>query len=281
MSAIWGSIKRTITEPGKPFALGPSSERWHKMTITARKDENQSNGSNIYIYAHSPDSAGIRLTPGETYEIRAPMESYFTSAQWFLDGQEREGGIVAFFTRAGWQTWNDIEFKVETALRKVIQTISTTMPDVKVTEGWTDEERQPNTIICSVTEASEAILETGIWACRCEIMVRSEWGKADQWAKHRLRTAYARDVIMSTFLAEHMSAMVDNLTLINNSVSDREVTTESDPDTRHWISTLAFTIRACGSVIPEESDDSYLGPAVAAGAGGQVIDRAGNLVQEV
>jgi len=274
MSAVFRIIERHLVTPGTQVVVGFDTEKFNVSFVRGQRSETETNAGNIYFQPN--DTGGMFVIgPGQVRIVRAPLNSFFRASQFSIDGQFAGDGIQMGYSFASWKTWNAVELKLEEAITRLIQTISTTLDDVSLTSGISDEQMERNSIVCSVPSAAEFNRGTGIWRCNVDVMVTSSVDDENARQKHFLRTSYVRDTLMDTTLAANLTALGENMTIIPKSVGEFSVSSEVIPDTRRWMSKISFEVFFCGSEIAEDPEESGY---IAAFGGGWVGDVDGEQI---
>lgn len=278
MSSIYRIIERRVTTPGTPVAVGHDAEKFNTGIFRAQRSETESNAGAIWIeIVGSSSGSGVDLGPGEVKVFHAPNKTFFRASQFQIDGQFSGDGVQLSYAYADWKTFNNVEYKLEVAIRRLIETIRATFDDCSVTTGLSDEQKEGDSIVCSVQSSNEWRRDTGRWICAAEIFVTSSVDGDNAREKHLLRTAYVRDLIMDSTLAQNLSSLGEGLTVFPGTVDEFESTTEVDSETRRWISRLRFNVHCCGStifILDDQEDVSFIG----AFGGGWIGDVDGNKI---
>jgi len=258
MSSVYRIIEKQLVTPGSQTQLGFDTEKFNVGIFKAQRSETEPNGGNVYLQIEGT-SNGLNFTPGETKILRAPQYSFFRASQFYLDGQYAGDGMQLAYAYSQYKTYNAVELRLEKAIERLIKTIAATIDDVSITSGISDEQRESDSIVCSVPSASEWRIGTGRLICSVEVIVTSSADGDDAREKHLLRTAYVRDLIMDTTLPHTLSALSDNVTIFNDTVGSFELENQVDSENRRWVSRITFTIHAGGDTFFfDEEDTPYI-----------------------
>lgn len=158
MSAVFRIIERHLVTPGTQVVVGYDTEKFNVAFVRGQRSETQTNAGNIYFQPTDTNGMFV-IGPGQVRVVRAPLNTFFRASQFSIDGQFAGDGIQMIYLFASWKTWNAIELKLEEAVKRLIQTISTTLDDVSLTGGIDDEQMERNSIVCSVPAHQNTIVE--------------------------------------------------------------------------------------------------------------------------
>jgi len=246
MAAIFQNFYKTVAAAAVPEAIGAATVQFNAAIVTAAKSNTEANAGNVFLQYTSADGDHVdELYPGNSIQILAPLNGIFNAAQFFVDVAVDGDGVLFTYLLADPKAFNDVELKTEAAMRKLVLTIAATIDDCSVTSGISDMERTGDNINCYVTGSTEAVHNTGLWSVQCGVTVRSRIKRDDKLNKHRLRTAYVRDLFMDTQAADILSALERDFTACPRSI--RERATENRIEGEFWVSELRFVMTACGS----------------------------------
>lgn len=259
MSAVFKVVEVYVSALDEAVPLGGNHEKFNVLYLTGQHDDGNDNTANVVLQIVGSEGAYI-IQPGETKLIRAPEKSFFRASQFTITGTVLGDGVQGHYTFATWASFNDIELKLEEALTRYISTIAASLgDDTSINPGITDQERLPESISCHVPEAVERIVDTGLWDCTAEIILRSPVDGDGAHIKHRLRTAYVRDLMMDSELCSILSSMVPNFKA-GYTFGEARVTNELDPENRKYVARITRGIGCSGSDITVEAEDSeYVG----------------------
>lgn len=249
MAAIFSSLFKTVNLAGTAEALGASTVQFNCGVFIGRKSATVANTGSVWIKFSQPSSMGpIEIYPDAAQPINAPASSVLDAGQLYVDAETSGDGVLFYYTLANDKSFNDIEGKVEDAIKAYLLTIGATLDDCSFTSGIDDQERTADNINVYCQNASERIINSGVFDCTVTVTVRTAVapsGDANKLDRHRLRTAYARDLILEPDAEQIIGSLRGGLTVYEDSI--REVVCESRPEGKQWVSEMRFTITVNGS----------------------------------
>jgi hypothetical protein len=247
MSAIFQSFYKTVTGAGVSEVLGASTIEFNVALFIGNKAKDTWNTSNVQVEL---DEGSIIVAPGVGETWRAPAGSYTNASEFNVRPYVAGDGVLCVYSLADYKSFSDIELTVEEAIRKYLMTIGATLDDCSFTTGISTDERTSDNINVYVSGATERIINSGVWDCSVTVQVRSQVGKESEdnpLDRHRLRTAYVRDLILEPEAEEWIASMHPRLSVYDDSI--RDVTTDNSIEDRTWISDMMFTITVMTSGI--------------------------------
>lgn len=254
MASIFLDLIKTVAAPGTPEALGASTVEFNVGMIYPRED----NTGLVRIKQASGGSAGqFILSPGQLppHIIENPNHTVFNAAQFYIDADVADEGVRLVYSKAEFKTFHCIEMKLESAMRNYIQTIATTIDDCTITTGLSDEGQGRDNIHCLCDEAEEEEGLPGLWRCTATIFIKTDIGKPGEEAsenliKHRLRTAYVRDLFMDgDNTTQILGSLEPNFSVQDEGIVNRKITTALDKDANKYLSRMTFEVLCCGNQV--------------------------------
>jgi hypothetical protein len=233
-----------------PLVLGADTIRFNWGMFTPQKSETEDNAGVVTVQTVATnDAGGVHLSPGQTpHQVFAPNNSTFNASQFWIDAAQAGDGVLFTYSLTSWKTWHAIESKLEEALVNLIETISATLDDCTVTAGLSDMARDGDSIHAEVTKAVEEVKDTGLWTCSVELWVQTPADGTDRLERHRLRTAYVRDLFMDGDNTTQLLSVLcesGDLAVQQNSIKNRQL--ESTVHERKYVSKFSFEISCCGT----------------------------------
>lgn len=251
MSALFRSLYKTVAVPGTAEALGASTIQFNTGHFVGRKSDTESNTGRVFIRFSAGAAGSVIIHPGVTEPIRSATDgAILNAAQFYVDAETAGDGVLFFYALADWKSFCAIESKIEDAVLKYLLTIGATLDDCSFTAGITDGERTADNVNVYCQGCNERIINTGNWDCQVVVQVRTAVGKSgsdNRLDRHRLRTAYVRDIITDPDAEEIIGALSNSITVYEQSI--REIRCEQRIEGRQWVSDINFTITASGSVL--------------------------------
>ena len=247
MSAIFQSFYQTIDDTAEPEVLGLSSVQFNSAVFIGQKAKDTPNTSSVFVCYHN---ASFVVRPGVGESWNAPAESYADASQFEIRATVSGDGVLCVYTLADFKSFSDLEMSVEEAVRRYLLTIGATLDDCSFTTGITDDERTADNVNVYVSSATERIINSGVYDCDTTVQVRSQVAKSgdtNQLLRHRLRTAYVRDLITDPDAEQIISSLGHRLHVYDHSI--REVTCEHNVEGRMWLAEMRFTLTASNSGI--------------------------------
>lgn len=251
MSAIFSSFYKTVASPGTPVAFGAATVQFNVGIIVPQKSATEENAGNVSII-QTGGTGEVVLVPGQTpYIVRAPMNTAFKATDFTVDSDTAGDGILFVYSFAAFNSYHSIEQKLENAMRKLIDTISSTIDDCSITTGLSEDERTGDNIRCVVAEADEEILDSALWRCKAQVIVQTRMRQDDALELHRLRTAYVRDLFMASETEALLSSLEPNFSVQESSICQRKLSSglSSDQATPKYLSIFSFEVCCCGNQI--------------------------------
>ncbi len=249
MSAIFSSFYKNTVTAGTPVVLGASTIEFNSCLFFAQKADDTVNTGRIWIGDTTATARnGFEIWPGVSYSFVAPAQSIANAAQFYLDSEVSGDGVSCAYILADWKAFSDIESKIEEACKRYIWTIAATIDDCSVTCGITDDERTEDNVNAYVAETMERFHDSGQFDSRVTIQVRTNIGKAgeqNRLQRHRLRTAYVRDLFMDVDAEATLSSLVPAFSVARSSI--RNIQTAQRIEGRQWVSEMTFELLAVGS----------------------------------
>lgn len=254
MSAILSSFYKTVASAATPEALGAATVLFNTGWFIAQKSATESNTGIVTVQFSSTNNAGsLALYPSVSQRIIADGTSYFTANQVYLDVATAGDGVLFIYSLADWKAYHDAEGKLEQAMVALVETIALTIDDCSVTHGLDIAEKTGDNVHCVVESATELIHDTGLWQCEAKVIIQTpvdppkgSTERGDQLTKHRLRTAYVRDLFMDgENTVQVLSSSVPGLTVQPRSMINRRLA--SSVNERKFISEFSFQISCCAT----------------------------------
>lgn len=245
MASIFSNFYVNTVTAGVPVVFGVATVQFNCALVSARRDATTENVGNVWIrYSDTGSTGPIELFPRGYHRIENKEPAIFNASQFYLVSATAGDGVLFTYALADHKTFNDIESKVEDAVKQYLLTIGATLDDCSFTSGIDDQERTADNINAYAGSASERIINSGVFDVTLTVTVRTGAGKSGELAKHRLRTAYVRDLLMEPDAEEIIGSLCTNLTVYANSI--RDVQCEQMVDGKQWVSTLRCVLTASG-----------------------------------
>lgn len=247
---IFTSFYVNPVDAGIPLVLGADTIRFNWGMFLPQKSATEDNAGPVTIQDVATNNAGgVQLSPGQTpHQVFAPNNSDFNAAQFWIDAAQAGDGVLFVYSLSTWKTYHDIESKLEEALTNLIKTVAATLDDCSITAGLSDEARDGHNIHAVVDKAVEEVKDTGLWTCSVEIMIETPADDSEALQRHRLRTAYVRDLFMDgDNTAQLLSVLCESgqLAVQQNSIRNRQL--QSTIHERKYKSQFSFEISCCGT----------------------------------
>jgi hypothetical protein len=193
----------------------------------------------------------ILIQPGDrtiypgVAETIASGPSILDASQFNVTTTTANDGFQFIYLLANPKAFNDIESKLELACVNYINTVATTMDDCSVTYGISDDEKTEHNINVHVSQANEHLVGSGLWNCTVSVEITTNAARSDMLSRHRLRTAYVRDLFMDQDAEQIIAAFLTGLTIHEKSI--RHFQCEQHIAARKWIANCTFEVIATGS----------------------------------
>lgn len=246
-TALFQSLIKTVADIGTAEAVGSEDVEFVSLTLIGKKSEDELNDGTVMVQTDNVnDGGGVQLLPGASYTITAPQHSTLRLSQVLLDVSVAGDGVAAFYVSPNYNNWNNVESKLESALKRLFETQVCLLYDVSFTKGFDDQEKTSSNVSATVTGGEEAIDESGLWRLNVDVTIRTK-AKADGLERHDQITAFIRDLLMSCYLPELLTSMAPNFSCQPRSAVG--FTLGREIDSPFYNSTISFTILCSGSNI--------------------------------
>lgn len=252
MSAIFQELVTPVPTAGTPVAMGGDAVKFNwGMFYPA-----EGNTGNVAVRP-AGGTGWNYIQPGETpWSLpKSTAGTVYSAADFEIDAAVDGEGVQLVYAFANPKTFSDIEMKLEAAMLAALQTLAQTIDDeCTFTTGLTDDAAGPDNVHCMVDSSEEEIHNSGLWRCQASVTVKTSVDSnstedlGTRMARHRLRTAYVRDLFLDQNIGGIMSALAPRLTIQPNGIMRRKLTSGILPDKRQFISTLAMEILCCGNL---------------------------------
>lgn len=247
MSALFSTFYLVPVAADIPTALGPDTLIFNSIILTGQPSDGVSNVTDVFVDLSAIGGGKIHLGAGLSVTITAPLNSFYNASQFYITSVSAGDGVLAFWTKAEWKTFNSVETKLERAAVALVKTISTTIDDCSVTSGLSDEQLDTDSIHFFAEGGPELVKNSALWNLHCMLKVRTRAKSENGLELHRARTAYVRDLFMDSQLVYLLASQEQNLFCQPESVVNRSIRSSIDSDSKHYVSTLEFDISCAGN----------------------------------
>lgn len=269
MSATFYSIEKTCSVAGVAEALGDSSLQFEALTVIGIKSSGSNNSGLVFVRPagstsdagpstpdvplHSQQHAGFEVRPGQTVTIPLPANVIANGSQFEVVADVAGEGVVVYYALSAGDAYSELETKIEVGLARLIEGISPSIASADIRTGLSEDEQSRNMIVCTVTGGSERIINTGLYDMQCKVTIKTHADQEDSNGsrislnRHRMRTAYVRDLLSDPNTPQLIAGFVRHLGCIPNSIRDRRFSTSIEG--MFYVSEVDFTITAAGDSV--------------------------------
>jgi hypothetical protein len=242
MSNILASLTKTVSVAGTGEVLGTSAVRFTRGQFLGYSAVDTPNTGDVHILQGDGGPRIATIPTGQISILSAPENGFLSADILYVDADTNGDGVVFQYQMDSFKTWNNVESKLESAMRNICMTISARLHDVSFTTGFSVEKRSLPNVNCSVSGASERALNSGSWECAASVEVRSDTDEVDADVTHSMRVAYIRDLFLDSMISELLSSAEPNFFV--QGVTDRQ--TNQSIDGRVFVSDLTMSVIAAG-----------------------------------
>lgn len=248
MNAFLSSFRKTVAVAGTREVLGASTIQFNSGFFKAEKADGVPNSGIVMIFDAAAGGSREEVWPGAVLPVKIPANGVLNAGQLWIDAAVSGDGVLFVYSFISPEMFNDFESRVEEAILEYLKLVGIVLDDCSFTTGISADERTEDNINVHCQGGTELVQQSGNWDCQVRLQVRSQVGKADsnnRLLRHRERTAWVRDLIMSPEAESTIQALSPSLTVYPGSI--RELSGESMVEGRQWVTNFDFKIAVSAS----------------------------------